>query len=210
MKEDNMILNLGCGKLKIKNVVNIDCTSENTVADEIVDLGNFPWKWKDNSIDGIYLTHVLEHFPRNMTSQVLKECHRILKIGGFLHIQVPHSSDIRAVGEIEHYRTFCYGAISNGLTHGRTFHFPKDESLFKDIIKERINWIKIPNNTKHPYMEIDRDFPMTNHKILFFISRALSPVINFLINISPVIFERVWCYWIGGAEEILWRGEKIK
>jgi hypothetical protein len=39
----------------------------------------------------------------------------------------------------------------------------------------------------------------------FYVSIILKPLIlliNFLIGLSTELFERFWCYWVGGAAEI--------
>lgn len=46
-------------------------------------------KFKDNSVDLIYASHVLEYFDREEGILVLKEWYRVLKSGGVLRIAVP-------------------------------------------------------------------------------------------------------------------------
>ena len=80
-------LNLGCGKRDIKpNWLNCDYQAGPGV-DMILDLTD-PLPFDDNSVDHIYLSHVLEHiftWPKT-----LKECHRILKPKGTIFIKVPY------------------------------------------------------------------------------------------------------------------------
>ena len=33
--------------------------------------------------------------------------------------------------------------------------------------------------------------------------------IQWLIDLYPIFFERVWCYWVGGAWEVQWTGRKL-
>ena len=44
---------------------------------------------KDNSVDLIYASHVLEYFDRTEVIAVLKEWHRVLKPGATLRLAVP-------------------------------------------------------------------------------------------------------------------------
>lgn len=44
---------------------------------------------EDNSVEAIYASHLLEHFPRHKTRAVLAEWHRVLKPGGEIRILVP-------------------------------------------------------------------------------------------------------------------------
>jgi len=46
-------------------------------------------EFKDNSVDLIYASHVLEYFDRDEAVLVLKEWHRVLKNNGTLRIAVP-------------------------------------------------------------------------------------------------------------------------
>ena len=36
----------------------------------------------------------------------------------------------------------------------------------------------------------------------FWLAKPFVRIINFLIKLSPTFFERIWCYWVGGATEI--------
>ena len=161
------ILNFGSGKRRIEGAINIDIKEP---ADMITDLTKLPYLWQDNSIDGIYMFHFLEHTPDSRA--ILWECHRILKPNGFLHITVPHSSSMSGVGCLLHFRTFSYNSLKDYLS----IHY----KLFKTV-KQRIVWL--------PHWE-------------------WLPV-QLLIDLSPIFFERIWVYWVGGATQVEWRGIKI-
>lgn len=45
--------------------------------------------FKDGTVDEIYASNVLEHFPHTDTVDVLKEWRRVLKKGGLLRVSVP-------------------------------------------------------------------------------------------------------------------------
>jgi predicted SAM-dependent methyltransferase len=51
----------------------------------------------DNDLDGILLSHVLEHCDAQEGVKLLKECYRTLKPGGLLVISVPDASIFRSV-----------------------------------------------------------------------------------------------------------------
>lgn len=51
--------------------------------------GDKEFQIQSNSVDEIVMIEVLEHISFRRTSAILKECHRILKVGGILKIQVP-------------------------------------------------------------------------------------------------------------------------
>lgn len=78
-------LNLGCGTDIKQNFINIDKYKLSGV--DIVHDIEEKLPFKDNFVSEIYCKDVLEHidYPK-----VLKECHRILKYGGKIIIEVPH------------------------------------------------------------------------------------------------------------------------
>lgn len=48
-----------------------------------------PFHWKDNEVDIIFSSHLLEHFSRQEGMEFLRECHRVMKPGGVIRISVP-------------------------------------------------------------------------------------------------------------------------
>ncbi len=82
------ILNIGCGKVPVEGAVNHDRKKYFDHVDVTHDLDEYPWPWEDEEFDEIQAIAVLEHLKELV--QALEECHRILKLGGRLHIEVPH------------------------------------------------------------------------------------------------------------------------
>ena len=99
------LLNLGCGYKKFigEEWVNVDAHSICS-PDIVCDLNTFPYPWEDNSIDHIYMSHVLEHIPDWWGSFL--ECSRILKIGGTIEIRVPDESSSTALTYRDHHHVF--------------------------------------------------------------------------------------------------------
>jgi SAM-dependent methyltransferase len=94
MGEDDskVILNIGCGFRKMKGAVNVDAFP-NCEPDVLWNLNKTPWPWADESVDMIHAHQVMEHLDDWWAA--LKECSRILKVGGTLEISVPdHTSTI--------------------------------------------------------------------------------------------------------------------
>lgn len=98
-------LNLGCGTKKFvgEEWINVDAYSACN-PDYIWDLNKTPFPWESNSIDHIYMSHILEHIP-NWWDAFL-ECARILKSGGTLEIRVPDESSATALTYRDHYHVF--------------------------------------------------------------------------------------------------------
>ena len=56
-----MRLNLGCGKNKLKDYINVD-KEKVCQPDQVLDLEDIPWEFEDNCADEILLNHPLR-FP---------------------------------------------------------------------------------------------------------------------------------------------------
>jgi SAM-dependent methyltransferase len=88
-------LHLGCGPINKPGFINIDGISMPHVhfVQGIARLARFA----DESVDFIYCSHALEHFPRASTQSILREWHRILRKGGRLCLSVPDFDLILAI-----------------------------------------------------------------------------------------------------------------
>ena len=85
-------LHLGCGIVKLSGYINIDA-DPNVNPDMVLDLTT-PLPYLDNSIDEIITYHFIEHLRRGQAENLIKECYRILKKGGFLTIECPDILEI--------------------------------------------------------------------------------------------------------------------
>lgn len=96
-------LNLGCGYYKKEGFINVDAY-DCCEPDVVWDLNKFPWPWPDDSIDHIYAAHIFEHLEDWW--RALKECGRILKLGGTLDLRVPDESSSSAGTYRDHNHIF--------------------------------------------------------------------------------------------------------
>lgn len=114
-----VFLNLGCGFNKIEERfwINVDAF-DNCQPDVVHDLNKFPYPWGDNSVDRIFISHVLEHLDDWWGA--FKEMARILKLGGELEIRVPDESSRTAWGYRDHKHVFTKHSFfgAEGFTHG--------------------------------------------------------------------------------------------
>lgn len=85
---DKIKLNIGSNAKRIKGFVNLDIQPLNDV-DIVWDLENMPYPFDDGDVGEIFCEEVLEHLKFRNIPNIVKEWHRILKVGGRLHIQVP-------------------------------------------------------------------------------------------------------------------------
>lgn len=82
-----MKLNLGCGKDKKIGYVNIDI--QEGLEPDVIDNVQYLKKIDDGTVDEIYASHILEHFPHWQTRAILGTWRDKLKDGGKLVIRVP-------------------------------------------------------------------------------------------------------------------------
>jgi len=106
-------LHLGCGKRYLKGWTHIDLVTYPHI-DHVIGINNLDI-YQNNSVDGIYACHCLEHFKRGEVLNVLCEWFRVLKEGGEIHISVP---DFEAMTNEYHSNGRILEPIM-GLLYGR-------------------------------------------------------------------------------------------
>lgn len=91
--EDKVLkrINLGCGYDKVKNFDNIDVNAS-VNPDQVVDLNQFPWPFKDNEYGHVFAKNILEHIGETNDDFIntIKEMYRISDNGAIWEIQIPH------------------------------------------------------------------------------------------------------------------------
>jgi SAM-dependent methyltransferase len=98
-----MKLNLGCGVNKKEGYLNIDKYGD---PDRKMDLELTPWEFNDNTIDEIYLNHVLEHLGAevNVFFKIIQEMYRVCKNDAQILINVPHPRHDDFINDPTHVR----------------------------------------------------------------------------------------------------------
>ncbi len=96
-------LNVGCGRDIMKGWVNLDCIKAEGV-DVIHDLEIFPYPFKENSFDFIWVAQIIEHL--NNPEKFVKEIWRISKPGAKIVIGTVHFSAPTVWGDITHKRPY--------------------------------------------------------------------------------------------------------
>lgn len=104
------LLNLGCGDTRPGEPwINVDnfATQFAEAAPELVRAQGEPnyveadiskrLPFDDGSVDGVLLSHVLEHFDAQEGLRLLIECYRVLQPGGIVLVSVPDASYFRKV-----------------------------------------------------------------------------------------------------------------
>ncbi|MEM4270774.1 MAG: methyltransferase domain-containing protein [Candidatus Pacearchaeota archaeon] len=164
-------LNFGCGKDYRVGWINLDI-NKNVKADIYADAEK-KLDLDDNSFDLIILRHVIEHIHPEKFNFLLKELHRISKPNGRIKIWSPHFSCGITYREISHYTPISYFTI-------------QDSELFQ-VIEKRFHFFR-------------RSFPY-NNRFAQIITRILNPLLSFFPNLSPLFYERFFC-WLFPVEEI--------
>jgi hypothetical protein len=103
-------LNLGSGFKKIKGYLNVD-KSEFVKPDEVVNLEQTPWPWKDNEFSHIVAKDILEHLGNNEREflDVIKEMYRVSDNQAIWEVQVPHWRCDTALDDPGHKRLLTLG-----------------------------------------------------------------------------------------------------
>lgn len=175
-------LNLGCGEFKRPGYINVDATTR-CDPDVCHDLNVLPYPFAENQFEVIEASHVLEHLDNPLVA--MTELHRIAQPGARLLVKVPHFS--RGFTHADHRRgfdvTFPY-YFNPAFTPGY---------CGKEMRLDRLtfSWFAQPHLKKTYMPAFD-----------FYAGSALARVLDFLANLSPVICSRIWCFWVGGFEEV--------
>ncbi len=183
MTQKNIRLNLGSGE-RVPGFINIDW-KKSTDPDVVHDLNIIPYPFGDSVICEIRAFHILEHLNRPFA--VMSELHRILKPGGKLHIKVPHFS--RGFGHAEHFHGFDV-TFPNYFNRG----FIKSGYNGFEFALERLelHWMS------YFHLLVYMGYGGVTISIL----KILNYAISWLANLSPRFCSRIWCFWVGGFEEI--------
>ena len=86
--KNKVLLNVGCGPFPDDNFINLDYAWTPQL-DVCWDIVKKPYPFPDQSFEGIFTEHCLEHIPFDKCLENLKEFYRLLKPGGTVRIIVP-------------------------------------------------------------------------------------------------------------------------
>jgi len=178
-------INLGSSGFNKEGYINVDIRP--SVSPNVLhDLNIFPYPFEDGSADRIEMTHVLEHLTDPF--KVMGELHRILRPGGELYIAVPHFS--RGFTHSEHARGFDIS-----FPYYFTKKFPMQfYGIEYELVSQRLNWI---NHLTFRYLP-----ELGFGKMTIFFLKIFNAIFSGLGNASPFFCSRIWCFWVGGFEEI--------
>lgn len=197
MAKKRTIINLGCGTVRIPGSVGLDRVKIPGFVDVVHDLDRLPYPFKAETVDEIHMYHVLEHLQQPIKK--MEELHRILKPGGIIYIRVPHFSSMGAFSDITHVRPFGFTSF-DCFRKDDYHHFYTDVEF--EIVEKKIKYLGLyPNEGDYEKYVHPNQCP--------YWARPIVRILNGMINYSPIFFERLWCYWIGGATELVVTLKKV-
>ena len=181
-----MKVDFGCSDVKKEGYFGIDVYAYPGV-DLVYDGKHIPLE--DNVADEIFSSHTLEHVE-DFTG-TLKELYRISKDGCLWYIRTPHASSAKGIGMADHLRTL------NSLTFDN-YNALHSHRMYPEIARGSIDIEKISFSLNWwiNYMIT----PKVWWKRI--ILRTLDGILSGLANIHPFFCERIWCYYVGGFDEI--------
>lgn len=178
----NRHLNLGCGQFKLPEATNVDW-DEAVQPDICHNLNQTPYPFDDNSFDRITMHHCLEHLETPFS--IMRELHRIASPEALIDIRVPHFS--RGFTHAEHRHGFD---VTFPLYFDPTFKGGYTGCHFQ-LAGLKLEWFAQPTLKKQ-----------TLGNLSYGLGKLASYPLNLLANLSPVMCSRLWCFWVGGFEEI--------
>lgn len=190
-KNEQKKLNLGCGEHKKEGYVNVDWSPLNN-PDVVQDLNAMPYAFENDSFDVIEAFHVLEHLDKPFA--VMSELHRILKPGGTLHVKVPHFS-----------RGFTHAEHAHGFDVTFPLYFRKDFTtsgffgVEYALVSMRLRWLA--------FLHLMPSMGYGSATITLL--KICSAIISWVANLSPAFASRIWCFWVGGFDEIEFVFKKV-
>ena len=185
IKIDKVKLNLGSGKFPKEHYINVDI-NEKYEADIYHNLDIFPWPLPSNHFEIIEADHILEHITD--LRGAFKELNRILALDGKLVIKVPH---------------FTRGFTHWDHKHGFDITFP---IYFNKNISGSFEGVDLIHNSTRLVWFGQVQFKRQQlSRISFMFGKTLGYIFDFLGNINHYFTSRLFSFWIGGYDEIIFK-----
>ncbi|MBI1952755.1 MAG: hypothetical protein HYS41_01360 [Candidatus Omnitrophica bacterium] len=176
-------LNIGSGGRRIAGFLNVDNNGNGPTPDVVHDLDLFPWPFEEGSVREVVMDHCLEHLED--TIGVIQELYRICAHGARLEIRVPHySCNWTHPG---HKRAVGVGLFD----HFDPGHSERYGRCHFQVERVRLHWMRPRAQTT-------------------WLRKAISRAIDGLANLNVRWTQRIWCYWVGGFDEIEFQARVIK
>ncbi len=176
-------LNIGSGNLRIPGFLNVDNNPNAKEADLVHNLDQLPWPIEDSSVEAVIMDHSLEHLED--TIGVIQELYRICREGAHLEIRTPHFSG-----------NWTHPGHKRAMGVGLFDHFDRSQQehygdCHFEVERVRLHWMRPRYQTS-------------------WLRKAVSGLIDFFANLNVRITQRIWCYWVGGFDEVEFHVRVVK
>jgi len=175
-------INFGSGRFPLAGWTNVD-VDVRVRPDVLHDLNAFPYPFTSGSAEQIVATHALEH--TNDPFAVMAEFARIVRPGGTITIRVPHFS--RGFTHADHRRGFD---VSFPLYFRPAFQGGYSGTEL-ECLRTRLRWFAQPELKRQELSAA-----------AYAAGRVLGSSVDLIANLSPYVTSRLWCFWVGGFEEV--------
>ena len=130
-------LNLGCGTDIRKGYLNVDYIRGNGI-DKVLDLGHFPYPFKEGSFGEIIMQDIFEHLENPV--KALEEIYRISKKGALIKIRVPHFSSGNTWSDLTHKRAFSIFAFDHFIISKKTTSLESKRALRFRLVRRELQF----------------------------------------------------------------------
>lgn len=129
-------LNIGCGTNLLFGWLNVDF---NPVSSKVIFLdATQPFPFGNNTFDCIFSEHMIEHVPYDQGLQMLRECHRVMKPGGWLRIDTPDMLkmiSLYAVDKSKEQKSYIEWSTQK-FSHSDEVRIPHECFVFNRVVRE--------------------------------------------------------------------------
>lgn len=176
------VLDLGCGVSKRSETIGVDIYALPGV-DLVCDL-NRALPFRENTIDGLYASHVVEHVDTFL--RLMDDIWRISKPDAWVRIWTPHfSSGSLTWGDPTHKRAFATQTFE--LLEGGNVHYIRSRFLVQII---RLNFFS--DGSRPPCLGF-------RHRVYIHLGQWIERIVN-RSRASQLRFERLWCQFFPFSE----------
>lgn len=169
MPLDSKNLNLGCGKSKIKNAVNLDMSNE-CDPDIVHDLKRH-LPFENERFEEVYFFHCLEHVEKKFHGSLFGEIRRVLKDDGTLWVSYPEFGTILKAWldgkDRNFYEATIYGRqLYEGDYHYSGIHTPDLIELLLQVGFEAAEVRQEPDQTHNTILKLVKAVPQITYEEL--------------------------------------------
>lgn len=148
-----MRLNLGCGNTKIEGCINID-KRKNVNPDLVMDFEKDIFPYEDNSVEGIFAIHVIEHIKN--IHHLMKEIYRVCMNDAEILFVSPYYKHISAFSDPDHIRFITEESFGYFCQDTKTSDSqkPKDHYAYDvnfQLVGVKYSWDMYRNERKDIY-----------------------------------------------------------